>query len=98
MVLWCILFFQFLTPIKDSHVIVLLFSGGIYCSVILWVLVLLFQRIPGFKGEGILLIPIVAFLIAIYSMDKPTLIFMFGLVVISEAVLITKLTLSKPSK
>lgn len=97
-VLWCIFYFQFLTPVKDAHVIVLLFSGSVYCSIVLWALILFFQRILGFKGKGILLIPAVTFLIVIYSMDKPTLIFMFGLVIICEAVLITKLALSKPQK
>jgi hypothetical protein len=90
-VIWCLLFYHFLAPEKNGQLILLLLSGCAFYSLIWGLMVSLFQRLLGWKGYGMLLIPVVIMIVFLVGMDRSTFLFMIGLTIISELVSLTKI-------
>jgi len=88
---WCILFYQFMIPSKNGQVILLLLSGCAFYSLIWGITVSLFQRLFGWRGYGMLLLPVAIMIIFLLGMDKSTFLFMTGLTLISLLVSLTKI-------
>jgi hypothetical protein len=88
---WCILFYQFMTPVKDGQAILSLLTSCAFYSLIWAVMVSLFQRLFGWRGYGMLLLPVAIMIVFLLGMDKSTFLFMIGLMLISVLVSLTKI-------
>lgn len=89
--LWCVLFYQFIAPVKEQQLILLLLAGSLFYSLIWGISVSLFQRIVGWKGYGMLLLPVAIMIVFFLGMKKSTFLFMGGLIAISELVSLAKI-------
>lgn len=89
--LWCVLFYKFLAPVKEPQLVLLLLAGSLFYSLIWGIFISLFQRIVGWKGYGMLLIPVAIMIVFFLGMDKSTFLFMGGLIIISELVSLAKI-------
>lgn len=88
---WCMLFYNFMAPERTSQLILLLASGAAFYSLIWALLISLFQRMLGWRGYGMLWVPIVIAIVFLLGMDRSTFVFMIGLMLISELVSLTKI-------
>jgi hypothetical protein len=88
---WCILFYQFIAPVKDPQLILLLFTGSLFYSLIWGIFVSLFQRIVGWKGYGMLLIPVAIMIIFFLGINRSNFLFIGGLILVSELVSLAKI-------
>jgi len=88
---WCFLFYQFIAPVREPRLILLLLAGSLFYSLIWAMFISLFQRIIGWKGYGMLLIPVAIMIVFFVGMNKSNFLFMVGLIIISELVSIAKI-------
>lgn len=88
---WVMLFYQFMTPVKDGQAILSLLTSCAFYSLIWGVMVSLFQRLFGWRGYGMLLLPVAIMIVFLLGMDKSTFLFMIGLMLISVLVSLTKI-------
>lgn len=88
---WAMLYYQFIAPVKETQSILLLTAGSFFYSLIWALFISLFQRLIGWKGYGMLLIPVAIMIVFLLGMDKSTFLFMCGLVLISELVSLAKI-------
>ena len=89
--LWCTLFYQFIAPVKETQLILLLLAGSLFYSLIWAIFISLFQRLIGWKGYGMLLLPVAIMIVFILGMDRSNFLFMVGLIIISELVSLAKI-------
>ena len=89
--LWCAAYYQFIAPVKDTQLILLLLAGSLFYSLIWGLFISLFQRMLGWKGYGMLLIPVAIMIVFFLGMDRSTFLFMLGLIAISELVSIIRI-------
>jgi hypothetical protein len=89
--LWCVLYYKFIAPVKEPQLILLLCAGTLFYSLIWALLISLFQHIVGWKGYGMLLMPVVIMIVFLLGIDRSTFLFMCGLVLISELVSLAKI-------
>lgn len=89
--LWSVLFYQFLAPAKGTQQILLLSAESLFYSLIWGVFISLFQRLIGWKGYGMLLIPVAIMIVFIVGIDRSNFLFMLGLVIISELISLAKI-------
>lgn len=90
-VAWCMLFYHFMSPQQSSQLILLLASGTAFYSLIWALLISLFQRLLGWRGYGMLWVPVAIAIVFLLGMDRSTFVFMIGLMFISELVSLTKI-------
>lgn len=89
--LWCVLFYRFIAPVREPQLILLLLAGSLFYSLIWVIFISLFQRLIGWKGYGMLLIPVAIMIIFFVGMNKSNFLFMGGLIIISELVSLAKI-------
>jgi flagellar biosynthesis protein FliQ len=89
--LWCVLFYQFIAPVKETQLILLLSAGTLFYSLIWGIFVSLFQRMIGWKGYGMLLIPIAIMIVFFLGIPKSNFLFIGGLIIISELISLAKI-------
>lgn len=84
--LWCVLFYQFMSTEKGPKIILLLAAGSVGYSVIWGLFISLFQRMLGWKGYGMLMLPLAIMFVFILGVPRSTFLFAGGLVLASELV------------
>ncbi|NSL88108.1 hypothetical protein ECE50_014770 [Chitinophaga sp. Mgbs1] len=92
--IWCYLCFHLWAPVKSERLMFLLFSGAVYFSLVIWGLIMLFDRALKAKGYIILLAPVVAamlLLLTMFNRDQATFYFGLGLSVAAMIALVTGL-------
>jgi hypothetical protein len=94
-IVWCVAYYHFIAPVKDNKLILLLAAGTLFYSLIWALFISLFQKMIGWKGYGMLLIPIGIMFVFILGVDTSTFVITCGLVVISELVSLAKIMRSK---
>lgn len=89
--LWCVLYYQFIAPVKGAQLMLLLLMASLFYSLIWGLFVSLFQRMIGWKGYGMLLIPLAIIIVFFVGMDRSNFLFICGLIAISEIVSFAKI-------
>jgi hypothetical protein len=89
--LWCVFSYQYLAPVKDRQLMLLLPAESLFYGLVWGLFVSLLHPIFGWKGYGMLLIPLAIMIVFFLGMDKSNFVFMLGLIVISEMVSLAKI-------
>lgn len=87
MFIWAGVFYQFIAPSKDPGLILLLISGAISYFVIFSVVAIICIRILK-MGRQLLLVPVAFMVLLFFVLDGYTCIYMVGLALISEFLLL----------
>lgn len=90
-IVWCVAYYQFIAAEKDNKLILILAAGTLFYSLIWALFISLFQGMIGWKGYGMLLIPLGIMFVFILGVDTTTFVVMCGLVLISEIVSLAKI-------
>ena len=94
-IVWCVVYYQFIARVKDNKLMLLLAGATLFYSLIWALFISLFQKMIGWKGYGMMLIPIGIMFVFILGVDTSTFIITCGLVVISELVSLAKILRTK---
>ncbi|WPQ64819.1 hypothetical protein SIO70_08050 [Chitinophaga sancti] len=90
-ILWSILFYNFFAPEKGSFVMLGLLAAAGFFSLIWGVLVSLTQKWIGWKGYGMMILPVVILIVFILGVDPSTFKYALGITAISELVSFVKI-------
>ncbi|MBW8688352.1 hypothetical protein [Chitinophaga rhizophila] len=93
--IWCILYYQFIAPVKGTQLVLVLLMASLFYSLIWGLFVSLLQRVIGWKGYGMLLIPLLIIIVFFVGMDRSNFLFICGLIAISELVSFAKIVAHK---
>jgi hypothetical protein len=97
-ILWCVVFYQFMAPVKDTQQILLLGAATAFYSLIWWLMISLFQRMIGWNGYGMLIIPVIIAFVFFVGMPKSSFLFICGLIAISELVSYARIIANRKRK